>query len=128
MEKNEKKKMDYRQIFIILAVALAFYIVFDLSGRISSAHQLDAEKDLMGTRVAGLQQTEIYLQTQIAYATQSAFIEDYIRPEGKLIQPGDIPIIPIPGDEIQPTQSATLPTPKPTYANWEIWWALFFGD
>jgi cell division protein FtsB len=128
MEPKEKKRMDYRQILIILAVAMAFYVVFDLSGRISAANEMAAERDLMGTRVAGLQQTEIFLQTQIAYATQPAFIEDYIRPEGKLVQPGDIPIIPIPGDEIQPTQAAILPTPQPTYTNWEVWWALFFGN
>jgi cell division protein FtsB len=128
MEKNEKKRVDFRQILIILAVALAFYIVFDLSGRISAANQMGAEQDLMGTRVAGLQQTEVYLKTQIAYATQPGFIEDYIRPEGKLVQTGDIPIIPLPGEYIQPTDVGSLPTPEPTYANWEIWWALFFGE
>jgi len=127
MEKNEKKRFDFRQILIILAVALAFYIVFDLSGRISAANLMGAERDLMGTRVAGLQETEVFLKTQIAYATQPGFIEDYIRPEGKLVQPGDIPIIPLPGESIQPTDVGSLPTPEPTYANWEIWWALFFG-
>jgi hypothetical protein len=127
MEKKEKKGVDFRQIVIILVVALAFYMVFDLSGRISAANQMGLERDEMGTRVADLHMTGTYLHEQIEFATQPAFIETYIRPVGKLVQPGDIPIIPMPGDSIQATGVAAVPTAAPTYANWEIWWDLFFG-
>lgn len=127
MENKEKKRMDFRQVLIILVVAMAFYMVFDLSGRISAANQMVAERDEMATRVDSLKQTEAHLQTKVALATQPSFIEPYIRPEGKMLQPGDIPIIPIPGDSIQATQVSGLPAQSPTYSNWEIWWDLFFG-
>ena len=127
MENKEKKRMDFRQVLIILVVAMAFYMVFDLSGRISAANQMVAERDEMATRVDSLKQTEAYLQTKVALATQPSFIEPYIRPEGKMLQPGDIPIIPIPGDSIQATPVSELPTQSSTVSNWEIWWDLFFG-
>ena len=127
MENKEKKRMDFRQVLIILVVAMAFYMVFDLSGRISAANRMVSERDEMATRVDSLKQTEAYLQTKVALATQPSFIEPYIRPEGKMLQPGDIPIIPIPGDSIQATQVSEFPTQSSTVSNWEIWWDLFFG-
>ncbi len=129
MQKNEKKsRLELRQILLILVVAAAFYIVFDLGDRISAANEMNAKYREMATRVYGLQLTETMLYTQIARATQPSFLEDYIRPEGKLVQPGDIPIIPIPGDPIQTTQMVNPVSGGETYAKWEIWWDLFFGE
>ena len=128
MEKKEKKQFDFRQILLLVGMVVAFYIVFDLSGKISAANEKVRERDQMSTRVVGYQQTQNNLETQIANATQPAFIETYIRPEGHMVQPGDIPIVPLPGGTVQPTMQ-TVEDHQPTaVANWQIWWELFFGE
>lgn len=128
MEKREKKQFDFRQILLLVGMVVAFYIVFDLSGKISAANEKVRERDQMSTRVVGYQQTQYYLETQIAYATQPAFIETYIRPEGHMVKPGDIPIIPLPGGTVQPTLQTVEAAQPTSVANWQIWWELFFGE
>ena len=58
MEKNEKKQFDFRQILLLVGMVVAFYIVFDLSGKISAANEKVRERDQMSTRVVGYQQTQ----------------------------------------------------------------------
>jgi hypothetical protein len=73
-------------------------------------------------------QTQVALQTQVAYAGSTAAVEEWARTEGKYIQEGDLPMVPIAQPGAAPVEVATLvpqPTPQP---NWQEWWDLFFGE
>jgi len=72
-------------------------------------------------------QTEIGLQTQVAYAGSTAAVEEWARTEGHYVQEGDQPVVPIsqPGsDPVVVNTPTSIPTPS---QNWQVWWKLFFG-
>jgi hypothetical protein len=73
-------------------------------------------------------QTQIALQTQVAYAGSDAAVEEWARREGHYVLEGDQPVVPLgqPGSEpvVVPTPTV-LPTPMP---NWQVWWNLFFDN
>ena len=62
------------------------------------------------------------------YVHQMVLLEEWARTEGKYIQDGDLPMVPIAQPGVAPVEVATLipqPTPQP---NWQEWWDLFFGE
>ena len=73
-------------------------------------------------------QTQLALQTQVAFAGSTAAVDEWARTEGHYVQEGDQPVIPIgqPGSE-PVVVSTPLPIPTPMQ-NWEVWWKLFFDN
>lgn len=71
-------------------------------------------------------QTQIALHTQVAYAASTDAVEDWARTDGRYLQEGDQPVIPVeqPGS-VPVIVNTPVPVPTPMQ-NWEIWWTLFF--
>ncbi len=91
-------------------------------------NRLNSQRDGLQTQAAQLDNTRQFLNTQIAYATSDMAVQDYARNDGKMVQPGDHPIVPIApaGSTVQPT---TIVTVAPAQVeNWQRWYALFFGQ
>jgi hypothetical protein len=73
-------------------------------------------------------ETQIALQTAVAFAQSDEAAEAWARSEGHYILPGDRPVVPLsqPGSE---PASLFTPTPIPTpLPNWQVWWNLFFSE
>ena len=116
-----------KQVVLILVVVIAFFLVLDYNNRATALHRVNTQLQIIQTDVHQLHQTEIVLNQQIAFATSIGGVEEYAREAGYK-QPGDVVVVPI------STMAATLtPTPYATptpveIKNWEIWWAVFFGE
>jgi len=92
------------------------------------ALELEQQEQVLNTRVAELQQTKVYLESRLAYATSDKAVEQWAREDAKLIKEGDVPIIILPPSKPTPT-----PTPAPLVqeeplSNLEIWKELFLGE
>jgi hypothetical protein len=73
-------------------------------------------------------QTQVALETQVAYAGSTQAVEEWARTDGHYIQDGDLPVVPIGQPGAAPIEMRT-PIPAPTpMANWQVWWDLFFGE
>lgn len=117
-----------RKILGLAAIVLLLLLMMNLNGRLSEYFRIDKERDKLGTEVNDLRLTRIALETQLAYATSESAVEDWARSEAHLAQPGDIVVVPVTpvNNTIVPVVEVT-PTPRPI-SNWEVWWALFFGE
>lgn len=88
---------------------------------------MSSERNRIKSEVLQLTATVQQIYTQIAQATSQKAVEEWAREEGHMVQPGDYLIVPVApfGATSQPD---LIPTPASSrVANWEVWWALFFG-
>ena len=112
---------------IILIVILAF-VVLEFNRRLEELKLLNKQNELVHAQATQVLQTQAALQTQVAYAASTAAVEEWARTEGKYIQDGDLPMVPITQPGTSPMEIATL-IPQPTpQQNWQEWWDLFFGE
>ena len=117
-----------KKIIGLGAVVLLMLLMMNLNSRLNEYFRLTSERDRMSTQVSDLLATKIALETQVAYATSDGAVEEWARSEAHMAQPGDQVIV-----ALTPANQSTIPvaqeTPSlPVIENWEVWWALFFGE
>lgn len=117
-----------RQQIILIVVLLLLALVFaSLNQRISQNIRLTTQRDQLSTQVMQLTATVQALETRKAYITSEAAVEEFAR-DRRMIREGDVLVVPLtPVGKPTPTPLG-FPTPQPPPQNWEVWWALFFGD
>ena len=114
--------------YFILVVGIGVLVLLGvgLKTRVTLLSQLSEEREAVNTQIAALEATREILQTEIAYATSDAAVEEWAYTEARMVRDGDNLIVPISPYEITPTPSANLTTSPEPKENWEIWKALFF--
>ncbi|MDW8325592.1 MAG: hypothetical protein RMK99_03405 [Anaerolineales bacterium] len=108
-------------LFILILV-----VVVDFGQRLAeSQRQVEAARRAQ-TEVAALERERAILLTQVAYATTDAAVIAWAHEHGKMVQPGEVLVVPmIPTGAATPVPPPIVPpTPPP---NWQLWLALFFG-
>ena len=103
-------------------------MVIDFNARLEELNLLRKRATIVSSQATGAVQTQLALQTQVAYAGSDQAVEDWARGEGHYVQDGDQLVVPVgkPGATPIQDEGPTL-TPDPV-ANWQIWWNLFFGE
>jgi cell division protein FtsB len=117
-----------KRILGLVAIIILVLVMLNLNSRLGEYFRLDSQRDSMSTQMAELRLTHDMLETQVAYATSDQAVEDWARNEAHEAQEGDKVVIVItpPGNTVVPP---VVETPAPRVVqNWEVWWALFFGD
>ncbi len=118
-----------KQFIYIIVILVLLLLTADLNGRISDLLKANTERDAVRAQVYSLWVTQQVLSTQAAYAQSEHAVEGWARQDGRLVKPGDVPIVPLPVNKV--TQAPLLPTPMPTptsVENWQIWRSMIFGD
>ncbi len=110
------------------AIVLLVLLMMNLNSRLGEYFHLSSERDKLQTEVIQDLAARAALETQVAYATSDQAVEDYARNEAHLGRPGDKVFIPL-----TPPAQTVVPEAQPTptvrsVENWEVWWALFFGQ
>ncbi len=117
-----------KKIIGLIAVLLLVLLMMNINSRLSEYFRLSSERDALSTEVGYSRATKVALDTQAAYATSDQAVEDWARDEAHMARPGDKVIIPVTpaGQTPQPLVQVTpMPT---TVEDWQVWWALFFGQ
>jgi hypothetical protein len=120
--------INIRRVAVLIGILLLVFIVLEFNRRLAELNTLNEQKEVMNNQVTQAAQTQMALQTQVAYAGSTNAVEEWARTDGHYIRDGDLPVVPLsqPG---APPLAASTPTPAPTQmANWEVWWNLFFGE
>ncbi|MEW6718808.1 MAG: hypothetical protein AB1345_15085 [Chloroflexota bacterium] len=124
----ERGKTLRRQVVVATAIVVGVFIIVGFIKRVTEWQHFSALEAQVAATATQLKQTEISLQTQIAYATSEKAVEEWAIGEGKLVRPGEVLVVPKPDSESTPVPAIT-PTPTPTpIPNWQVWYVLFFGD
>lgn len=117
-----------RRVVIFVGILILVLMVVDFNARLEELNLLRKHAQTLGAQATQAVQTQVALQTQVAYAASNQAVEDWARTEGHMIQPEDQPVVPLGQPGTEPLQQPS-PTPVPTpMANWQVWWSLFFGE
>ncbi len=120
--------INVRRIAGIIGFIILAFVVLEFNRRLEELNLLNKQNQLVQQQATQAVQTQIGLQTQVAYAGSTAAVEEWARTGGKYIQEGDLPMVPIAQPGVSPLEPGT-PVSQPTpQANWQIWWDLFFGE
>jgi hypothetical protein len=120
--------INIRRVAVLIGILLLVFIVLEFNRRLAELNTLNKQKEVMHVQATQAVQTQIALQTQVAYAGSTNAVEEWARIDGHYIQDGDLPVVPLAQPGALPMEAST-PTPVPTQmANWEVWWNLFFGE
>jgi cell division protein FtsB len=116
-----------KRIAVLGTIVILVLLMMDFNNRMGEYQRLKGQEEQVSAQVGNLQATEQTLKTQIAYATSDSAVEEWAREQGHMIQPGDVPIVPLaPPNSTPPVTTLVAPTPEPV-SNWQVWQTLFLG-
>ena len=120
--------INLKRVAVIIGIFMLVFIVLEFNRRLEELNMLNKQHEIVQTQATQAVQTQLAVQTEVAYAGSNAAVEEWARIDGHYIQDGDLPVVPIGQPGEAPIESST-PTPAPTpMAKWEVWWSLFFGE
>jgi len=118
--------INFRRVAIFLGIFILILVVIEFNSRLEELNRLNDQRNEVRTAATQAIQTQMVLQTHVAYAGSTAAVDEWARTEGHYVLEGDQPVIPI----VQPGSEPVIidpPIPLPTpMQNWEVWWSLFF--
>jgi len=120
--------INVRRVLITIGIVILVFVVLEFNRRLEELQLLNDQAKLVRTQATQVMQTQVALQTNVAYANSTASVEEWARTDGHYVRDGDLPVVPVgaPGSApIEVNTPAPLPTPM---QNWEVWWELFFGE
>ena len=127
---NRLKNFPKGQLITIIVVVVGFFVLLDLNSRLSLLYQRRQDVQEVSTEVVSLYATEVYLRTEMAKMNEVQKLEEFGRESG-YIQPGDIPVAPVPVEDPDASLEALREENKEEpqqLENWELWWFLLFGE
>ena len=117
-----------RRVAVFAGIIVLILIMVELNSRLEELNRLNDQLDQVRVAATHSVQTQVALQTQLAYAGSTQAVEEWARTEGHYMREGDQPVVPIGQPGSDPIVIAT-PTPMPTpMQNWQVWWGLFFSE
>ena len=116
-----------QRIAILLGIGILLFLILDFNTRVEGLSRLQSGLSTQQALGTGVVVTQYALETQVAYATSDAAVQEYARNQARLIQPGDNVVVPIAVPGATPEPSAT---PTPAFgdkSNWDVWMEYLFG-
>jgi hypothetical protein len=117
--------LSWKYALIVIGLGILTMLVMDFNTRMNDLRRLSGKSQEVAGEATQLRHTEMALETQIAFATSQAAVEQWAYQEGRQVREGEVIIVPI-------GQSGDVPesTPTPTQiampgSNWETWLSLF---
>jgi hypothetical protein len=120
-------RINIRRVLTVAGIIILILMIVDFNRRIEVMNSLSRQADIRRAQATQAVQTQMSLQTQVAFAASTEAVNDWARTEGHYVQDGDQPVVPVgqPGSDPVVTPEP-LPTPTPL-SNWQVWWDLFFN-
>jgi len=121
-------KLHLKQMLVGALIVVIILLMAEFNNRMTELNRLTVQRGQAAAQITSLVQTQAALETQIAHATSVAAVEEWAYEEGRLVRPGDNPVVPLPGsEEGSPTPVPSVPLESDgVVENWEVWYALFF--
>ena len=118
----------WKPVLMLIGFAVLVLLVMDFNNRMAELRRLTAEKEDVSARVTSLVETQLALETQVAYATSEAAVYYWAYNFEHLGKEGDVLVVPI-----QPEGSLPQPTPTPVVTpeviqKWQVWLSLFIDQ
>jgi hypothetical protein len=119
--------INVRRVLVAIGIVCLVFVVLEFNRRLEELSLLNDQNELIRAQATQAVQTQMALQTAVAFANSTASVEEWARTDGHYIKEGDLPVVPVEAPGAAPIEIST-PIPLPTpMQNWEVWWELFFG-
>ncbi len=120
--------INFRRVLTIAGIVILVLMVVDLNRRLESLNTLSKQAELRRVQATDAMQTQIALQTAVAFAASTEAVNEWARSEAGMAQEGDQMVVPlgVPGSE--PVETVEPPPPPTPVPNWRVWWNLFFSE
>ena len=115
-----------KYVAIVAGLAILTFLVIIFNNRMAEQRQLVTQSEKISAELDALRQTEANLDEQIAYATSDAAVEEWAYQEARWVRDGDQPVVPLSPSESTPIAPQAEAVEVVVYANWQVWWVLFF--
>ena len=120
--------INARRVLVSIGIIMLVFVVLEFNRRLEELSLLNEKNSAVRTEATQIMQTQVALQTAVAFANSTAAVEEWARTDGHYIKDGDLPVVPVGAPGAAPIELSTpIPTPTPMQ-NWEIWRELFFGE
>ncbi len=129
-----KQRITGLQILFVAILAIGMLLTINFSARISRGQQYDDLKVQVEGTIDTLQAENTDLRRELDFVQSDAAVEDWAHREGKMIRPGEVLVIPVPGLVLPTATPVATPAPldepeQPDIPAPDLWWSLFFdGD
>ena len=117
--------LGWKYALLVIGLIVLTLLVMDFNNRMAEFRRLSDKREDVAVEATNLVQTQVQLETQIAYATSEGAAEEWAYEEGHMVREGENLVIPLeyPGFTPEVTILPTA-TPEPK-SNWQIWVSLF---
>src|SRR5512134_1056770 len=105
--------INVRRVLAMIGILALVFIVLEFNRRLEELNMLSRQNQAIQTQATQAIQTQLALQTRVAYAGSDAAVEEWARNDGHYIQDGDLPVVPVGQAGAAPIEAPT-PTPAPT--------------
>ena len=117
--------LGWKYALIVIGLVVLTLLVMDFNNRMAEQRRLSDKREDVAVEATDLRHTQVYLETQIAYATSEAAVHEWAYEDGHMVREGENLVIPLeyPGFTPEVTIIPTT-TPEPE-TNFQIWLSLF---
>ena len=117
--------LGWKYALLVIGLVVLSLLVMDFNNRMAGLRRLSDKREDVAIEGTDLMHTQVYLETQIAYATSEAAVNEWAYEEGHMVREGENLVIPLeyPGFTPKVTIIPTA-TPEPE-SNLQIWYSLF---
>ena len=117
--------LGWKYALLVIGLIVLTLLVMDFNNRMAELRRLSDKKEDVAVEATNLIQTQVQLETQIAYATSEGAVEGWAYEEGHMVREGENLVIPLEYPGFTPEETI-LPTATPVpKTNWQIWVSLF---
>jgi hypothetical protein len=120
--------INFRRVAVFFGIFILILVVIEFNSRLEELNRLNDQRDEIRAMATQSIQTQMALQTQVAYANSTAAVDEWARTEGHYVLEGDQPVIPVVQPGSEPVIATTVPPVPTPMQNWEVWWGLFFDE
>ena len=117
--------LGWKYALMVIGLVVLTLLVMDFNNRMAEQRRLSDKREDVVIEATDLRQTQVFLETQIAYASSDAAVQEWAYEEGHMVREGENLVIPLeyPGFTPEVTVIPTA-TPEPE-TNFQIWLSLF---
>jgi hypothetical protein len=120
--------LGWKYALIVIGLVVLTLLVMDFNNRMAGQRRLSDKREDVVIEATELRHTQVFLETQIAYASSDAAVQGWAYEEGHMVREGENLVIPLeyPGFTPEVTVIPTT-TPEPE-TNFQVWLSLFLDS